>query len=158
MSFHRQLHSASSLSDTSSGESTSSRSSSTERASYPMATPSRTHHHHSASAPPSFATRIQSDRLTSKSSYPSSSTLVSSDDEKATSGPSPATKVAATHSTKPKKKAKNPPSASKPDKLKVEGGCLDFDWSYHNVYSSGSSHGRKTIGGGSGSVGACALM
>ena len=37
-------------------------------------------------------------------------------------------------------------------------GNLNLDWSYSNVYTSGSQHGRKTIGTGSGAPGACSLM
>ncbi|CAF9935783.1 MAG: hypothetical protein ALECFALPRED_006551 [Alectoria fallacina] len=156
MPFHRQTHSIFSLSDTNSGGSTPSRSSSTERAGHPPAIPRRTHRHHSASARPGFPTRTQSDALTSTPSSPSSTTLVSSDDEHAASSPSLATEMAAATSTKTNKKAK---PASNHGKLKGERGCLNFDWSYRNVYSSGSSHGRKAVGGGgSGSVGACVLM
>ncbi|KAF6230462.1 hypothetical protein HO133_004805 [Letharia lupina] len=161
MPLHRQTHSASSLSDTNSSGSTPSRSSSSERSSHPtVQQPPRTHHHHlSVSAPPSFANRTQSDGLTSESSSPSSSTLVSSD-EKAPSNPSFATKTAAaTLSPETKKMAKNRSSARQHDQLKGERSCLDLDWSYRNVYASASSHGRrKAIGGGSGSVGTCALM
>ncbi|KAF6240705.1 hypothetical protein HO173_001377 [Letharia columbiana] len=162
MPLHRQTHSASSLSDTNSSGSTPSRSSSSERSSHPsVQQPPRTHHHQiSVSAPPSFANRTQSDGLTSESSSPSSSTLVSSSDEKAPSNPSFATKTAAaTLSPETKKTAKNRSSARQHDQLKGERSCLDFDWSYRNVYASASSHGRrKAIGGGSGSVGTCALM
>ncbi|CAD6583438.1 MAG: hypothetical protein ASARMPRED_001322 [Alectoria sarmentosa] len=155
MPFHRQPHSTFSLSDTNSCSSTPSRSSSTERASYPPAIPRRTHRHHSASAPPSLATRTHSDGFTSNPSSPSSTTLVPSDDEKAASSPSSlATKMAAAAtSTKTNKKAK---PARKHCELEGERGCLNFDWSYRNVYSSASSHGRKAVGGGS--VGACVLM
>ena len=35
---------------------------------------------------------------------------------------------------------------------------LNVDWTFSNVYTSGSTHGRKTIGTGSGAPGACSLM
>ena len=158
MSLHRPTHSDSSLSDTNSSGSTPSRSSSSQRSNYPIIQTRRPQHHRSTPTPPSFASRVQPDKLTSKSWSPSSSTLVSSNDEKEASNPSPATKTPATTSSETKMKTKNRSSASKHDKLKGERGCLDFDWSYRNVHSSGSSHGRKAIGGGSGPVGACVLM
>ncbi len=158
MSRHRQTHSNSSLSDTNSSGSAASRSSSSEHSSYPTVQSRHNHHHHTASGPPGFASHMHSHALTSKAFSPSSSTLVSSDDEKVASNPSPATKITATPSAETKKKAKSRSSASKHEKSKGERGCLDFDWSYRNVHSSGSSHGRKAISGGGGPVGACVLM
>lgn len=158
MSLHRQAHSTPSISDTNASGSTSSRSASSERSSYPTAQPCRTHHHHSIPAPPNFASCMQSKGFTSGSFTPSSSTLVSSDNEKAASHSSLTTKIPATPSPETKRNAKDRPSASKHNKLKGERGCLDLDWSYRNVYSSGSNHGRKAMGGGSGSVGPCVLM
>ena len=158
MSLHRENHLTSFLSDTNTGTSNPSRSSSSERSSYSIIQPRRTHHHHSDSAPRQLSTRMLSDGFTTDPFSPSSSTLVSSDDGKAASNPSLTAKLPTTPSTKTKKKAKNHSSASKTHKLKEEKGCLALDWGYHNTYSSGSSHGRKAIGGGSGSVGACVLM
>ena len=159
MSLHCKGHSSSSFSDTTSVDSTSSRSSSTEGARSRKTNTRQGHHHHSSLAPPTFASRSPSDRFTSKSYSSSPSSVVSSADEKETYSPSLSSKIAAIPSTKTKKKeAKNRSSTSENQKLKGERGCLDFDWSYRNVHSSGSSHGRKSIAGGSGPIGACVLM
>ena len=157
MSLHRKAHPSSSLSDTTSIGSTPSRSSSAESARFRNTKTRQGHHHHSSLAPPTFASRSQSDGFTSKSHSSSSSTVVSSSDETATYNPSLTSKIAAIPSAKTKK-AKSRSSISENDKFKGERSCLDFDWSYRNVHSSGSSHGRKSIAGGSGPVGACVLM
>ena len=158
MSLHRETHFPSSLSDTNSSTSDPSRSSSPERSSHSIIQPRRIHHHHSDSAPQKISSRTLSNGFTTDTFSPSSSTLVSSEDGKAASNPSLTAKLPTNHPTKTKKKAKNSPSANQTHKLKEEKGCLALDWGYHNIYSSGSSHGRKAIGGGSGSVGACVLM
>lgn len=158
MSPHRKADPSSCLSDTTSIGSTPSRSSSAESARVRNTKTRQGHHHHSSLAPSTFVSRSQSDGFTSKSCSSSFSTVVSSENEKATYSPSLASKIAAIPSTKAKKKAKSRSSTSENPKLKGERSCQDFDWSYRNVHSSGSTHGHKSIAGGSGPVGACVLM
>lgn len=147
MSPHGKYRSTSPLSDGTSNDSISSRSSFLKSVCFPPIQGRRSHPHPST----------QSESLPSKLSSPNSSTPLSSVEEEAAFNPSLATKAAINPSAKTKHKPKNHPSA-KHAKLRGERSRLDLDWSFRNLYLSGPDHGRKTIGGGSASVAACVLM
>ena len=164
-----------------SSSSSSSRSSSTERHSYPTTTTTTTtartttnHHNHRKihSAPATFPPTYSNLQTPASSSLSTStdtdSTLI---DPSSYSAENPTFRSAfekEAGDSKPKRHlTESPPQGDAEPKKGVKstkrtctaGTRLEFDWTYANVYTSGSRHGgRRTIGSGSGAPGGCALM
>ncbi|KAL6717366.1 hypothetical protein ACLMJK_005281 [Lecanora helva] len=171
-----QSNSCSTLSTSSLDDSGSSRSSSKERHSYPAkATPNAVQAHrrnvHSApSTIPTTRTGSQNSNLTTKSSASSEQDLSAAtlpkasanNNEKATFRDA-LEKAEASKSKLKKRLPESPPAASGTtdagNSPKGKRSCTTgLDWTYSNVYASGSQYGRKTVGSGSGAPGACSLM
>ena len=120
-------------------------------------------------APITQSTGIASSRPESQAStltYPSAATLVASSD-----GPQPTFRDALERKAALKFKPRaiepsttttaNNEAPEEQDKDESKRNCtagLEFDFTYSNVYASGSRHGRTTVGSGSGAPSGCGLM
>lgn len=134
---------------------------SSERQNNPSTTRTPRHQHrHAHSAPATFASHRTNARSADLASGPSfhtssssSSSSVSSDEETQVDKSTNPPLNDAMKSTTPTKKNRG---NLKPNRSCAKG--PDFDWSYRNVYTTGSKHGRMTMGGGIGAPGGCSVM